>query len=87
MSTSDTSSGWILLTVLLMLAKFSSKVQFNSVDYKESQPGDYDAETEISILQIFYKYLLLLEVSPEGLPRLDLRGQNMLSFLAILNAR
>ena len=46
MSTSDTSSGLILLTVLLMLAKFSSKVQFNSVDYKESQPGDYNAEIE-----------------------------------------
>ena len=87
MSTSDTSSGWILLTVLLMLVKFSSKVQFNSVDYKKSQPGDYNAEIEISILQIFYKYFLLLSVSPGGLPRLDLKGQNMLSFLAISNAR
>ena len=60
MSTSDKSSGWILLTVLLMLAKLSSKVQFNSVDYKESQPGDYNAQIEISILQMFYKYFILL---------------------------
>ena len=60
MRTSDKSSGWILLTVLLMLAKLSSKVQFNSVDYKESQPGDYNAQIEISILQMFYKYFILL---------------------------
>lgn len=62
-------------------------MRFNSVDYKESQPGDYNAEIEISILQIFHKYFILLYMSPGGLPRLDLKGQSMLSFLAISNAR
>ena len=82
MNNSDTRSGWMPFTMLVMLVI----LQFNYVNCTEPRTGDYTTWVKKSVFKADRRFLDLPKtclVSPEGPLWLYLRGQTIYRFLTI----